>query len=66
MKLGQTCKSEIERMLKNSQTKVIAPMVTFGLVREYLVSGNPLFSDAQIQRAYESAVHHMKTFLGTR
>jgi len=51
-------------MLKNSQTKVIAPMVTFGLVREYSKLGNPLFSDAQIQKSYESAVHYMKSYLG--
>jgi hypothetical protein len=64
MKPGQTSKSEIERMLKNSQTKVIAPMVTFGLVREYLGSGDSSFPDGRIQIAYESAVHHMKSFLG--
>ncbi len=64
MKQGHTCKSEIDRMLKNSQTKVIAPMVTFGLVREYSTSGNPIFTDGRIQKAYESAVRHMKSFLG--
>lgn len=61
---NQSCRNEIERMLKNSQTKVIAPIVTLGLVRDYSVRQDELFSDAQIKSAYESAVRHMKDFLG--
>jgi hypothetical protein len=64
MKSGNTCKAEIERMLKNSQTKVIAPIVTLGLIREYSISKDPLFSDGQIRKAYEAAVKQMKEFLG--
>lgn len=64
MKPGSTCEMEIERMLKNSQTKVIAPIVTFGLVREYSASKDALFSDARIRKAYEAAVNQMKAFLG--
>lgn len=31
------CRPEIERMLKNSQTKVLVPVITLGLVREHAV-----------------------------
>lgn len=58
------CKVEIERMLRNSQTKVIAPVVTFGLLREYSASGKVAFSDSDIKKAYEAAVRRMKEFLG--
>jgi len=64
MKPGNTCETEIERMLKNSQTKVIAAIVTLGLLCEYSASKDPLFSDAQIRNAYEAAVKKMKAFLG--
>jgi len=64
MKPGGTCQSEVARMLRNSQTKVIVPVVTLGLLREYAVSKKALFSDSEIRKAYEAAVKHMKDFLG--
>lgn len=64
MKLGINCKTEIERMLKNSQTKVIAPIVTLGLVRAYSTTKNAIFSDSDIRKAYGTAVKQMKAFLG--
>lgn len=64
MKSARTCESEVERMLKNSQTKVIVPIVTLGLVREYLASGRSVFSDSEIRKAYESAVRQTAAFLG--
>jgi hypothetical protein len=45
MNPGIASKAEIERMLKNSQTKVIAPLVTLGLVRTYSATKNAVFSD---------------------
>ncbi len=64
MKSNQNAKDEIERMLKNSQTKVIIPVITLGLLREYLTSSKTIFRDAEIRKAYETAVNEMKTFLG--
>ena len=64
MKSGATCKSEIERMLKNSQTKVISPVLTLALVREYSASGKLVFSDSDIRKMYEATVKEMQTFLG--
>lgn len=58
------CRSEIDRMLKYSQTKVIMPVVTLGLLRTFLRTQQPVFSDAQIKAAYEAAVRELKTFLG--
>ncbi|HZV36817.1 MAG TPA: hypothetical protein VFB72_19735, partial [Verrucomicrobiae bacterium] len=58
------CKSEIERMLKNSQTKVIMPVLTLGLIREFIQSGRTSFSDSEIRQSYHSAVREMKEFLG--
>ena len=64
MKPDITCKAEIGRMLKNSQTKVIAPLVTLGLVRTYSTTKNATFSDPDLQKAYGAAVKLMKAFLG--
>ena len=58
------CKSEIERMLKYSQTKVIMPVVAFGLLQAHAENGKLLFTDPEIQKAYESAVKTLKIFLG--
>lgn len=60
----KTSQSEIERMLKNSQTKVIAAVVTYGLVKEHASSGKLYFSDADISKAYEGAVKSLQKFLG--
>jgi hypothetical protein len=62
--LAKTPKTEIERMLKNSQTKVIAPIITLGLVSQYSATKNTTFSDADIRKAYGVAVGQMKAFLG--
>ena len=58
------CKSEIERMLKNSQTKVIMPVVALGLLRSYSTTGETRFSDSDIRKAYQSSVRELKKFLG--
>lgn len=58
------CRAEIERMLKNSQTKVIMPVLTFGLLRVFNQTGQKVFSDTDIRKAYEGAVKTLKAFLG--
>src|ERR1035441_9912968 len=58
------CKSEIERMLKYSQTKVIMPVIAFGLLRAYAETKKRAFTDNEIQRVYEAAVKDLKQFLG--
>jgi len=61
---AEDCKTQIERMLKNSQTKVIAPVITLGLLREYKNTGKTLFPDSEIRKTYEAAVKQMKEYLG--
>lgn len=56
--------TEIERMLKNSQTKLIMPIITLGLVSQFSATKNATFSDADIKKAYGRAVREMKGFLG--
>jgi len=58
------CRSEINRMLKYSQTKVIMPVVTLGLLREFAATEQRVFSDPEIKKAYEAAVRSLKVFLG--
>ena len=58
------CRSEINRMLKYSQTKVIMPVVTLGLLREFAKTGQREFSDLEIKKTYEAAVKSLKAFLG--
>jgi hypothetical protein len=58
------CRDEIDRMLKYSQTKVIMPVVTFGLLRVFSQKSQLAFSDAEIKAAYEAAVRTLKAFLG--
>ena len=58
------CEAEVERMLKNSQTKVIMPVVALGLLKTFSTTGKSLFSDTEVRKAYQSAVRELKLFLG--
>lgn len=60
----RTSQSEIERMLKNSQSKVIVPVITYALVKEHSTTGKTNFWDIDLRRAYEAAVKELKTFFG--
>ncbi len=51
-------------MLKNSQTKVIMPVVALGLLKTFSTTGKSLFSDTDVRKAYQSAVRDLKQFLG--
>lgn len=58
------CRGEVNRMLKNSQTKIIMPVVTLGLLRMFLKTRRLVYSDPEIKKAYEAAVRLLKAFLG--
>lgn len=64
VKSPRTSQVEIERMLVNSKTKVLVPVITFALVQEHAASGKVVFSDADVRKAYEAAVRHLTAFLG--
>lgn len=57
------CKDNIEKMLKRSQTKVIFPIIAFGLLRNYVDTNKTLFSDIEIRASYSSAVREIKEYL---
>lgn len=59
----QFCKDSVNRMLKNSRTKVIFPVITLGLVKDYYERGKFQFSDAEIKEAYEVTVRYMIDYL---
>ena len=64
MKDIEFCKSNLDRMLKNSHTKVIFPIITLALLREHMESGKSVFSDREIRKAYEKSVRLMAEYLG--
>jgi hypothetical protein len=59
----ELCKTIINQMLNKSQTKAIFPLITFGLVIDYIESGRQIFSHDEIRRSYERAVEYMKDLL---
>lgn len=50
-------------MLKYSKSKVIMPVVTLGLLRVFRETGQTVFTDDQVQKAYGAAVKMLN--LGT-
>lgn len=58
------CKEQIEKMLSRSKTKIIFPIITFGLLKKYNESGQEYFWDDEIKDNYESSVNFFKSFLG--
>jgi hypothetical protein len=51
-------------MLRNSQTKVIMPILALGILRQYSANRQRVFSDGEIRSAYEAAVRSLKEHLG--
>lgn len=57
------CEMQIELMLRRSKTKVIFPLITFGLLNEFKRSNKETFTDSDIQKAYKVSVEYFKDFL---
>jgi hypothetical protein len=51
-------------MLKNSQSKGIMPIVTFGLLQNFSETGQRIFTDSEIKKVYEASVKKLMLFLG--
>ncbi len=51
-------------MLKNSQTKVLVPVIMLGLIREHAASKKTIFTDSEIRKTYQAAVQQLKEYLG--
>lgn len=67
MELAETlkqCQTEIEKMLSRSTTKVIFPIITFGLITEYNNNNKEYFTDTDVRRCYINSVEYFKDYLG--
>ncbi|MEQ9666833.1 hypothetical protein [Coleofasciculus sp. G2-EDA-02] len=57
------CKNNINMMLSRSQTKVIFPVITLALVKEYLSNKKTIFLNSEIKAAYQKTVNYMIDYL---
>lgn len=57
-------KETIERMLKRSQTKILFPIITLGIVKTYLQTNRDVFTDLEIRSIYQKTVQELKKYLG--
>jgi hypothetical protein len=51
-------------MLLRSKTKVIFPIISFGLIKKYSENKQEYFSDNEIKTYYEKSVNYFKKYLG--
>lgn len=58
------CQSEIEKMLLRSKTKVIFPIISYGLIKKYSENKQEYFSDNEIKTNYEKSVNYFKKYRG--
>ena len=58
------CLEQIQTMLDRSKTKVIFPIITYGLIKKYLKDNQSHFSDNDIKRNYEESVNFLIVYLG--
>jgi hypothetical protein len=49
-------KEAILSMLKKSQTKLIFPIITYGLLKEYVNSGKVEYIDSEVKKVYHNAI----------
>ena len=57
------CEEQIGLMLRRSQTKVIFPIITLGLVSEFVKNKKDTFTDSEVQSSYEASVEYLKKYL---
>jgi len=58
------CQAQIEKMLARSQTKIIFPLITYGLLRDYEKEHRDIFSDKEVRESYYRAVAEIKRLVG--
>ncbi len=63
-KIPNVVSDAIERMLKRSQTKILFPVITLGIVKSFLETGNDTFTDLEIRGIYQKRVQELKRYLG--
>jgi len=57
-------KETIEHMLRRSQTKILFPVITLGIVNQFLRTNQDIFTDLEIRSAYKKTVQELKKYLG--
>jgi hypothetical protein len=60
----EICKETVISMLHKSQTKIIFPIITLGLLKVYVNSGKYEFNDSEVRKAYNETVAAIQEFLG--
>src|SRR3989338_200242 len=63
-KIPVAVKDAIERMLKRSQTKILFPVITLGIVKSFLQTSRDVFTDLEIRNIYKKTVQELKKYLG--
>ena len=63
-KIPVEVKDTIERMLKRSQTKILFPIITLGMVKSFLQTDRDVFTDLEIRGIYQETVQELKKYLG--
>jgi hypothetical protein len=58
------CKDAITSMLKKSQTKIIFPIITLGLLKTYVDTGECEFNDSEVRKIYKETVAVIQDFIG--
>ena len=58
------CIAQINLMIKRSKTKIIFPIITYGLLKEFQLNGKNEFSDNQVKNCYHKAINEFKVILG--
>lgn len=57
------CEEQIDIMLQRSKTKVLFPIITYGLLNQYIITKKDVFTDLEIQEAYKNSVVFFKKYL---
>ncbi len=58
------CQEQIVLMIKRSKTKIIFPIMTYGLIKDYNEINKITFTDNEIKKSYELSVAYFKKLLG--
>ena len=60
----EEAKRKINGMFERSQTKLIFPVITLGLLKSYNDEQKEIFTNLEIGRIYNKTVQELKTYLG--
>lgn len=64
LKIPTVVNDVIERMLRKSQTKILFPVITLGVIRAFLENDQDTFTDLEIRGIYRNTVQELKQYFG--